>query len=36
MNYLEPWPDPVDGAEILYGIEAQLRARGVFPAREIG
>ena len=25
MNYLEPWPDPVDGAEVLYEIEAQLR-----------
>ena len=24
-NYLEPWPDPVDGAEVLYEIKAQLR-----------
>jgi putative DNA primase/helicase len=25
MNYLEPWPEPVDGAEVLYSIEATLR-----------
>ena len=31
MNYLEPWPDPVDGAETLYGIEAQLRRYASMP-----
>src|SRR5271169_516006 len=25
MNYLERWPEPVDGAGVLYEIEAQLR-----------
>jgi hypothetical protein len=25
MNALDPWPEPVDGAEVLYGIEAKLR-----------
>jgi putative DNA primase/helicase len=31
MNHLEPWPDPVDEAETLYGIEAQLRRYASMP-----
>jgi hypothetical protein len=31
VNYLEPWPDTVDGAETLYGIEARLRRHASMP-----
>src|ERR1051325_2012762 len=31
MNYLEAWPDSVDGAETLYRIEAQLRRYASMP-----
>ena len=32
MNYLERWPEPVDGAGVLYEIEAQLRRYVSMPA----
>ena len=31
MNYLDPWPEPVDGAEELYAIEAQFRRHVSMP-----
>jgi hypothetical protein len=31
MNYPEPWPEPVDGAEVLYAIDAVLRRHVSMP-----
>ena len=33
VDDLEPWPEPVDGAEVLYSMEATFRGYASMPER---